>query len=93
VDSDSSSHCRRRAFAAQYLARLLDGTCQVEVVATAADSEAGLRLCAELRPDAVFLDINLPGKEGISLATQLAVLQLVVRGPMLPSAIGLARAR
>ena len=60
--------------AAQYLARLLDDTCQVEVVATAADSEAGLRLCAELRPDAVFLDINLPGKDGISLATQLAML-------------------
>ena len=60
--------------AAQYLATLLDDTCQVEVVATAADSEAGLRLCAELRPHAVFLDINLPSKDGISLATQLAML-------------------
>ena len=48
--------------AGKYLAMLLDDTCQVEVIATAADSEAGLRLCAELRPDAVFLDINLPGK-------------------------------
>ena len=48
--------------AAQYLAALLDDTCQVEVVGSATDSEAGLRLCAELRPDAVFLDINLPGK-------------------------------
>jgi DNA-binding LytR/AlgR family response regulator len=38
------------------------------------DSEAGLRLCAELRPDAVFLDINLPDKDGIWLATQLAML-------------------
>jgi two-component system, LytTR family, response regulator LytT len=27
-----------------------------------------------LRPDAVFLDINLPGKDGVSLATQLAML-------------------
>jgi hypothetical protein len=60
--------------ASQYLATLVDDTCQVEVVATAADSEAGLRLCAELRPHAVFLDINLPGKDGISLATQLAML-------------------
>ena len=60
--------------AAQYLATLLDDTCQVEVVATATDSEAGLRLCAELRPDAVFLDINLPGKDGFSLARQLAML-------------------
>ena len=60
--------------AAEYLARLLDDTWQVEVVATATDSESGLRLCAELRPDAVFLDINLPGKDGVSLASQLAML-------------------
>ena len=60
--------------AAEYLATLLDDTWQVEVVATAADSESGLRLCAELRPDAVFLDINLPGKDGVSLASQLAML-------------------
>ena len=57
--------------AAQYLAALLDDTRQVEVVDTAADSESGLRLCAELRPDVVFLDINLPGRDGVSLATQL----------------------
>jgi DNA-binding NarL/FixJ family response regulator len=34
--------------AAQYLAELLDETCQVEVVGSAIESEAGLRLCAEL---------------------------------------------
>jgi DNA-binding LytR/AlgR family response regulator len=60
--------------AAQYLATLLDETCQVEVVGTATDSEEGLRLCADLRPDAAFVDINLPGKDGVSLATQLAML-------------------
>jgi DNA-binding LytR/AlgR family response regulator len=60
--------------AAQYLSQLLDDTCQVEVVGSATESEAGLRLCAELRPDAVFVDINLPGKDGVSLATQLAML-------------------
>src|ERR1700747_541679 len=60
--------------AAQYLAALLDDTCQVEVVGTATESETGLQLCAELRPDAVFLDIKLPGKDGVSLATQLAML-------------------
>jgi len=52
----------------------LDDTRQVEVVDTAADSESGLRLCAELRPAAVFVDINLPGKDGVSLATQLVML-------------------
>ncbi|HEY2423287.1 MAG TPA: response regulator [Chthoniobacterales bacterium] len=60
--------------ASQYLAELLDETCQVEVVGSATESETGLRLCAELRPDTVFVDINLPGKDGFSLATQLAVL-------------------
>src|SRR6516162_11087841 len=60
--------------AAQYLAALLDDNCQVEVVGSATESEVGLRLCAELRPDAVFVDINLPGKDGVSLATQLSML-------------------
>ena len=60
--------------AAEYLAALLDDTYQVEVVGSATESETGLRLCAELRPDAVFVDINLPGKDGVSLATQLAML-------------------
>src|SRR6267378_6860197 len=60
--------------AAQYLTELLDDTYQVEIVGSATESEAGLRLCAKLRPDAVFLDINLPGKDGVSLATQLTML-------------------
>src|SRR5215510_8239567 len=60
--------------AAEYLASLLDDTYKVEVVGSATESESGLRLCAELRPDAVFLDINLPGRDGVSLATQLAML-------------------
>src|ERR1700680_1421122 len=60
--------------AAQYLAALLDDTCQVDVIGSAIESEAGLRLSAELRPDAVFVDINLPGKDGVSLAKKLAML-------------------
>ena len=60
--------------AAQYLAKLLDETCQVEVVGSATESEAGLHVCAEMRPDAVFVDISLPGKDGVLLATQLAML-------------------
>ncbi len=60
--------------AVQYLAALLDDTCQVEVVGSATESQAALRLCAELRPDAAFVDIGLPGKDGFSLAAQLAML-------------------
>ena len=60
--------------AAEHLAKLLDETYQVEVVGSAADSEAGLDLCAKLRPDAVFLETSLPGRDGVSLARQLAML-------------------
>jgi DNA-binding LytR/AlgR family response regulator len=58
-------------FAAEHLRAMLDETGQVEVVGTATDGEPGIRLCDELRPEAVFLDINLPGKDGVSLASQL----------------------
>jgi CheY-like chemotaxis protein len=60
--------------AAEHLAILLDETCQVEVVGSAADSEAGVDLCAELRPDAVVLETSLPGRDRVSLARQLAML-------------------
>ena len=62
------------ALTAQCLAELLDDTCQVEAVGSATESKAGLRLCAGLRPDAVFVDINLPGKDGVLLGTQLTML-------------------
>jgi DNA-binding LytR/AlgR family response regulator len=61
-------------FAAEDLGALLDETCQVEIVGTASHGETAMRLCRELRPEAVFLDINLPGKDGVSLANQLKML-------------------
>jgi two-component system, LytTR family, response regulator LytT len=62
------------ALAAEHLTTLLDETYQVEVVGSAADSEVGLDFCAKLRPDAVFLETSLPGRDGVSLAKQLAML-------------------
>jgi DNA-binding LytR/AlgR family response regulator len=61
--------------AAQHLVTLLDETWQVEVIGTATDRVAGLRLCAQMRPDAVFLDFNVSGEDGASLATQLTGLE------------------
>ena len=61
-------------YAAEHLRAMFDETCQVEIVGTATDCETGIRVCDELRPEAVFLDINLPGKDGVSLASQLAKL-------------------
>lgn len=66
--------------AAQYLASLLDETYQVELVGSATESEGGLQLCADLQPDAVFVDIRLPATDGLSLATRLAMLP---RAPLL----------
>jgi two-component system response regulator LytT len=63
-----------RPKAAQHLAALLDDTCQAEVVGTATDGKTALRLCLELQPDAVFLNVMLPADDGVSLATQLLTL-------------------
>jgi two-component system response regulator LytT len=59
---------------ARYLAALLEDPGQVEVLRTATDSSSVLRLCTELRPDVVFLDIDVPGRNGDRLGelTELA---------------------
>jgi two-component system response regulator AlgR len=43
----------------------------VQLVGTAADGEAALRLIAALEPDLVFLDIAMPGLTGIDVANAL----------------------
>ncbi len=50
---------------------LLEGLAGYEVVAEAADGEDALRLCRELRPDIVVLDIGLPGLTGLEVAQRL----------------------
>lgn len=44
----------------------------VEVVAEAEDAQSAIQLCRKERPDVVFLDIHLPGSDGLKLARQLA---------------------
>jgi DNA-binding LytR/AlgR family response regulator len=68
-----------QSLAAQHLATLLEDTWQVEVVGTATQSATFLHLCAELRPDAVFLDIDLPSDNGGRLAAELNQLELPPR--------------
>jgi two-component system, LytTR family, response regulator LytT len=60
--------------ARQYLCTLLEETGKVEVVGEADNGRAGLRLCAERAPDAAFLDIRIPGPDGLSLAGRLLTL-------------------
>jgi DNA-binding LytR/AlgR family response regulator len=60
--------------AAKHLEALLDESSQVEVAGIANCGETGITLCQELHPESVFLDINLPGKDGVSLASELTIL-------------------
>jgi DNA-binding LytR/AlgR family response regulator len=74
--------------AAQQLTTLLEDTWQVEVIGIGTGSAACLRLCAESRPDAVFLDIDLPSDNGSCLATELVERE---RPPRLVFTAGNAR--
>ena len=51
---------------------------QLEVVAEAEDGERGLALVLELRPDIVFVDIRLPGLDGVQLARRIKGLAHVI---------------
>lgn len=51
---------------------LCAGLAEVELVGTAHDAAAALRLIAALKPDLLFLDIAMPGMSGLDLARALA---------------------
>ncbi len=50
--------------AREHLARLLKEQAGVELVGEAPDGVVALRMVAELHPDAIFLDIEMPGMTG-----------------------------
>jgi two-component system, LytTR family, response regulator AlgR len=45
---------------------------QLQVVGTASDGEAALRLADKLKPDLLLLDMTMPGLDGLGVARQLA---------------------
>lgn len=49
--------------------RWADYSCQV--VGTACDGEEGMRLIRQLRPDILFTDIRMPGRDGLSMVAAL----------------------
>lgn len=57
--------------ARQRLRRLLAAMADVEVVAEAVDGESALAAVAQYRPDAVLLDIRMPGFSGLDVAASL----------------------
>ncbi|MBT2144009.1 MULTISPECIES: LytTR family DNA-binding domain-containing protein [unclassified Rhodanobacter] len=54
------------------MAALLGECAGVEVVGNVGDGEAALVALGELQPDALLLDINMPGIDGVALAQRLA---------------------
>lgn len=61
--------------AREYLKLLLERIGGIEIVGEAGDATGCLRLLAEHQPDIAFLDIRLPGMEGIELANVLGMME------------------
>ena len=58
--------------ACEELKRLVLTDQEYQVVGTAANGEEALRLVASSKPDAIFLDIDMPGLNGLEVASRLA---------------------
>lgn len=59
------------ALARQRLERLIGKTTDYVVVASVENGEAAVRAIRELEPDLIFLDIQMPGKTGIEVVTEI----------------------
>src|SRR6187401_2317659 len=60
------------------LSKLLEDDPMIEVVGEAVNAEEANQMIADLNPDLLFLDIQMPGKTGFQLLAELDVVPLVV---------------
>ena len=72
------------AFMRHSLGRLLSAAPNLEVVGAASNGEEGLRLAAELRPDVITLDVEMPVLDGLGMLKRL-MLETPTRVVMLSS--------
>lgn len=55
----------------QALARMLEQVEDIDIVGQAGDGRGGLKLAAELKPDAVVVDFSMPEFDGLAVTRQL----------------------
>lgn len=60
------------------LRRLLQDFPEVEVIGEAANSKEGVEMIESMNPDLIFLDIQMPGKSGFDMLTQLESVPQVI---------------
>ncbi|OJA45411.1 response regulator transcription factor [Burkholderia ubonensis] len=61
------------------LTSILERNVNLKVVGTASDGGEGLRLCRELKPDLLIVDIDLDGMDGIDLIQRVRVKDAAVK--------------
>ncbi|MHB8170457.1 MAG: protein-glutamate methylesterase/protein-glutamine glutaminase [Thermincolia bacterium] len=65
------------AFMRKIITNILTADPQLEVVATARNGQEGVQLCAELKPDVVTMDIEMPVMDGL-----IALEQIMEKNPV-----------
>jgi DNA-binding NarL/FixJ family response regulator len=64
--------CDDHAVVRTGLRRLLESVDGIDVVATAADGQEGVKVVAELQPDVVLMDLSMPRMDGVAAIRAIA---------------------